>query len=137
MEKITRENIDTLNKALVETLKEFAEKHGLVLKASGFSYNENTMTKRVSFKVKSEDEQENQQAVVSEQENQQADMLAQTEGIPFSGHIIGTPIELAGATYKVAGLDPRARTHHWRIVETTPGGKKYRVSGEWLKNRLK
>ena len=49
MEKITRENIDTLNKALVETLKEFAEKHGLVLKASGFSYNENTMTKRVSF----------------------------------------------------------------------------------------
>ena len=62
MEKITRENIDALNKALIETLKEFAEKHGLV---------------------------------------------------------------------------PRARTNNWMIVATISGGKKYRVSGNWLKNRLK
>ena len=133
MEKITRENIDALNKALIETLKEFAEKHGLVLEASGCSYNENTMTKRVSFKVKSEDGT----AVVSEQENRHADMLAQIEGIPFSGHIIGTPIEYEGVTYKVAGLVPRARTNNWMIVATISGGKKYRVSGNWLKNRLK
>ena len=133
MEKITRENIDILNKALVETLKEFAEKHGLVLEASGCSYNETTLTKRISFKVKGEDGS----AMVSEQEILNADLMAKVERIPFDGHIIGTLIEYEGATYKVAGLVPRARTNNWMIVATAPGGKKYRVSGDWIKKHLK
>ena len=131
--EITRENIDTLNKALIETLKEFAEKHGLVLQSSGCSYNENTLTKRVSFKVKGEDGS----AVVSEQEILNADLMAKVEKIPFKGHIIGTLIEYEGVTYKIAGLIPRARTNNWMIVATIPGGKKYRVSGDWLKKHMK